>query len=108
MGNFAPKISLIIKFFMQYFLSLEKTVGELSKIWKRHYTVGDVLPAKVDEKNKVINISLKDADFDPIFCCYLSGYLSKILEMIVGKKASCQEIKCTFKGDNYHEYLIKW
>jgi predicted hydrocarbon binding protein len=107
-GMFAPKTSLIIKFFMQYFLSLEKTIGELSKIWKKHYTVGDMSPVEVDEKNKIVSLKLENANFDPIFCCYLTGYLSKVLEMIVGNKVSCQETKCAFRGDNFHEYLFKW
>lgn len=108
MGFCAPKTSLIIKFFMQYFLSLEKTIGELSKIWKKHYTVGDMYPGKVDEKNKTVSLRLENADFHPIFCCYLTGYLSRVLEMIVGNKVYCQETKCTFRGDSCHEYLFKW
>ena len=108
MGKFAPKTSMINKFFMQYFLSLKKTIGELSKIWKRHYTVGDVSPLKVDEKGKIVILKLDGADFDSLFCCYLLGYISKVLEMIVGAEVSGEETKCTFRGDNYHEYSFKW
>jgi predicted hydrocarbon binding protein len=108
MGSFAPKISLIIKFFMQYFLSLEKTVKELSKIWKEHYTVGDLQSVTVDEKNKIIILRLEGADFDPIFCCYLTGYMREVMSMVVGGKVSCQETKCTFQGDMCHEYSFTW
>jgi predicted hydrocarbon binding protein len=108
MGADAPKISLIIKFFMQYFLSLQKTLKEISKIWRKHYTVGELIVVESNEEKKFIILRLKDFNLHPIICFYLAGYFSTVLKMIVKKPVFCQETKCFFRGDKYHEYLFKW
>jgi len=108
MGAAAPKVSMMIKLFMQYFLSLKKTFEQVSKMWRKHYTAGEVEVGELDEKNKKIIIMLKNADFHPIFCIYLNGYFLSILEMIVKASGLCQETKCSFKGDKYHEFYLKW
>lgn len=108
MGAAAPKTSLIIKLFMQYFLSIRKTIAQVPKMWRKHYTLGDLVPAELDEKKKILILRLKNLSLHPIFCCYLTGYFSKVVEMVVKAPVSCQETKCVFRGDEYHEYLFKW
>lgn len=108
MGIAAPKVSLIIKLFMQYFLSIRKTFNRAPRIWRKHYTVGNLVPAELDEEKKVIILRLENINLHPIFCRYLSGYFLTIVKMIVKAKTTCQETKCFFRGDQYHEYLFKW
>lgn len=108
MGTAAPKISLIIKFFMQYFLSVRKTIGQVPKMWQKHYTIGNLVPAEFDEEKKLLILRLENINLHPVFCCYLSGYFLKVVEMVVKSKVSCQETKCSFRGDEYHEYLFRW
>jgi len=108
MGSDAPKVSLIIRLFMQHFLSVEKTVKESSRMWKEHYTVGRITPVETDEKEKRLIMRLEDINLHPLFCSYMAGYFLKIMEMVVKATVTCQETKCCFKGDQYHEYLFKW
>jgi len=108
MGMFAPKTSLMVKFFMQYFLSLERTLQEVSRMWRKHYTIGNLRPVKLDEKNKIVVLTLEGADIDRIFCEYLAGYFAKVMELIIREEIFCEETKCPFKGDKIHEFTFTW
>jgi hypothetical protein len=110
MGMAAPKISLIIKFFMQYFLSAEKTFLEIPKMWRRHHSVGEIEPIEFDAKKRQAIVRIKKLDLHPIFCCFLTGYFSTVTKMIekLAVFPVCKETKCTFSGDEYHEFVINW
>lgn len=109
MGAAAPKISLVIKLFAKFFFSLEKTVKQAPKMWEKHYSVGDFY-ATAYEKKKYAVIKLKRLDLDPVFCHYLKGYLSTIIQMIVDARVTVKETKCSFrdKNEKYHEFELKW
>lgn len=108
MGAAAPKVSLVIKLFMQYFLSLRSTFEQTPRMWRKHYTVGNLAPVELDEKKKVIILRLQNFDLHPIFCSYLCAYFGEIIKIVVKKISSCQETKCFFRGDECHEYLFRW
>ena len=108
MGKFAPKVDFIIKFFLKHFLSIQKTIKQVSKMWRKHYTIGELIPLEVDEKKKRIVIIIKNCNLHPIFCRYLIGYFTAISEMVVRQSVNVRETKCFFRGDKYHEYLITW
>lgn len=108
MGKIASQVSLIIKLFMQYFLSLRKTFEQVSKIWRKHYTIGDLVPVELNEEKKFVILRLNNFNLHPLLCQYLSGYFLKVAEMIVKSPVQCQETKCFFRGDNYHQFLVKW
>ena len=110
MGKLAPKTSLIIKLFIKYFSSVSKLFfEETPKIWKEHWTAGEFLPAVLNEEKKFAVVRIKNLNLHPIYCLYLRGYFSTLSKMITGgQKINCQEIKCPFRGDEYHEFLITW
>ncbi len=108
MGTCAPKVSLIIKFFIQYFLSARKTFEQVPRMWRKHYTIGDLMPVELNEEKKFLILRLKNISLHPILCCYLSGYFSTVVEIVMKAKVICQETKCSFRGDQYQEYLFKW
>lgn len=108
MGANAPKISLIIKLFMQFFLSMQQAVNQASKMWGKHYTVGNLVPVELNEEEKFVIVRLEKLNLHPIFCSFLGGYLAKIVEMVTKTPATWKEEKCAFRGDEFHEYLIKW
>jgi hypothetical protein len=107
MGSFAPKVSLIIKFFLQYFLSAKKTFNQVSHMWEKHYTVGKVTPVEINEKEKRVVVKLEGIDIHPIFCFYLKGYFSKITEIIDKDISQSQEIECGFNKGKGHVFLIE-
>jgi hypothetical protein len=107
MGIEAPKISFIIKLFTRYFFSLDKLAQKSDDLWQRHYTAGQ-LSAAVNEKEGYVILRVQDLIIHPVFCSYLEGYFLTILHMVVKKTVISEERKCTFKGDEYHEFLLKW
>jgi hypothetical protein len=111
MGLVATKKSLIIKLFVRYFLSVQRVFfEEAPKIWQKHWTKGILIPVDLNEEEKRGLLRLKDFDLHPLYCSvYLCGYFSGILQMLIkSSEITCQETKCPFKGDEYHEYLLKW
>ena len=109
MGASAPKLSLVIKLFMKFFFSVEETMKQVPKMWEKHYTVGQ-LSAKIYENKQYGIVGLKGLAIHPIFCSYLKGYFSTVLQMVVKARVTSEEVKCPFKNaqDKYHEYLLKW
>jgi hypothetical protein len=108
-GLFASKTSLIMKFFMQYFLSLEKTLSLSSKIWEKYYSIGNLKSVESNEAEKFVRLRLENFNTHPVLCPYLGGFLSSLLKIIVKSSAiSCEEVKCLSLGDECHEYLLKW
>ena len=110
MGIFATKVSFIIKLFIKYFFSAEKVFYEESpKMWQKHWTIGELEPVEFNQKEKYGIIRLKNFNIHPIFCCYFQGHLSGVLQMLVKTtKITCEETKCSFRGDKYHEFSLKW
>lgn len=111
MGFVATKKSIIVKLFIRFFLSLDRVFfKEAPRIWQKHWTAGELIPVELNEEKKYAVLRLKKINLHPLYCSvYLSGYFSGILQMLVkSPKITCQETKCSLRGDEYHEYLIKW
>jgi hypothetical protein len=108
-GNTAPKHSFIVKLLMKYFFTISKVFREGSKYWKKHYTIGELGCLYFNEKKKEGALYLKDFNLHPVLCIYYKGYFLRMAQYTLGSKtASIEEVKCSFNGDEYHEYLIKW
>jgi hypothetical protein len=110
MGFFATKTSLIIKIFTRYFFSVQRVFSkEAPRFWKKHYNIGELIPVELSEEKKYAILRLKDFDIHPILCRYLGGYFCGITKMVIkSPQINFEERKCTFRGDKYHEYLLKW
>ncbi|KPJ55177.1 hypothetical protein AMJ47_01530 [Parcubacteria bacterium DG_72] len=107
-GASIVKFSLFTKIFLRYFGSLALIAKEAPKIWRDHYTIGDLEMPEYSEKKKYVILRLKNFKMDPIHCSILTGMFSKISQMVVKHPATCKETKCMAKGDSYHELLITW
>ncbi len=109
MGFNAPKFSLMIKFFMRYFLSPEKIFERAGEIWEKHYTVGKLEPMKINEQEKYMKARISEIELHPIFCDYLCGYFSSIMKMGLGEDLEGGEIKCNYeiKEDGYY-FVLEW
>ncbi len=109
MGEFEPKgSSLIVKLFMKYFVSIERTVKEVSKMWRKYYTIGDLKVIECNEEKRYVILRLENFRFHPLLCQDLIGYFSSMLQMVVRGEITCEETKCIYRGDEYHEFLLKW
>ncbi len=108
MGYNAPKFSLMIKFFMRYFLSPEKIMEKAGEIWEKHYTVGKLEPTEMNIEEKFIKAKLHGINLHPILCDYLKGYFSCVIKMGVGEEVQAEEMECVHNGDQAHHFVIKW
>lgn len=108
MGAFEAKISLIARLFMKFFFSSEKMIREAPKMWKRYLTIGDLKVIETNEEKKYLILRIENFRFHLIHCQILKGFISTIIQMIVNSKVSCEETKCVYEGDEYHEFLLKW
>jgi cyclopropane fatty-acyl-phospholipid synthase-like methyltransferase len=109
MGNCAPKTSLVAKIFMKHFVSIEKVLKEAPHYWKRYFDFGELEIKEFNQEKKYIDCVVKDYKFHPIKCIFHAGYFLRVAQFVLeSKEISIKEIKCYFKGDPYHEYVIKW
>lgn len=110
MGNSAPKYSfIVVKILLKYFVSIKRVFEEAPRYWKRHFDYGELETVELNEKEKYAVVRAKGHQFHPLVCIYEAGYFLRILQFAIkSKKTSIKETKCTFKGDPYHEYVLRW
>ena len=108
LGRFAGKFSIVIRLFMGYLVSLDKIAKETLIMWRKYFTIGDFDIVEINKEEKYVILRIKNYYLHPIHCQILIGYLSSILQIVVKNPVTCKETKCTFQGDEYHEYLLKW
>lgn len=107
------KVSYIIRFFMKYFTSPERMFRmAASRMWERHYNVGslEAIDFKRTKKDGYAVMRLKNFKLHPFHCLYLGYFFVGTFKLAEPKfkEITVEETKCMFRGDNYHEYLIKW
>lgn len=107
-GREGPRIPLMLRVFIRYLTSVETLIKEAPEMWKRYFTIGglEIIEYKEDERH--ITLQIKDFDFIPLQCWILKGYISSILEMVVRSSVSCEETKCLHRGDDFHEFVLRW
>jgi hypothetical protein len=109
-GALGSKLSYIVKLFFQYMGSVNFLAKKAPEMWRKYYTVGDLVIKEINEEKKYIIIDIKNFNFHPIHCLHLCGYFSNMVKVASGSKTvvDCQEVKCVHRGDEYHEFLVKW
>lgn len=109
MGLSAPKLSLFIRMLVKYFASPIQIFKEAPVFWRRHFDFGELEPVEIDENKRYFLFRIKGYEFHPLICYYHKGYFLQVARIILGTQdVKIQETKCVFRGDLYHEYLIKW
>ena len=108
MGKFGVKFSIIVRIFMKYFVAPEKLLKKASAMWGRGTTIGNLVVAEYNKEKKYLILRLENHKVHPIHCQVFKGSIHNALQMILKSEVTCQETKCPFRGDNYHEFLLKW
>lgn len=109
MGNAAPKQSVVVKMILKYFVSLKKSVAEISNYWRKHFTIGKISCPEFHEEEKWLIIRMEDIKIHPILCTLLSGYFLRIAQYVIkSPKINIKETKCMFRNDPYHDFLFTW
>ena len=109
-GYFAPQASSIASLFLRYFVSIEKIVQQASRLWKNYFDFGELRVVEMNKENNYIIIEVKDFDLHPLICQYHRGYYVRIASFSLGqdREITAEETKCIYRGDDCHEYKIKW
>jgi len=108
-GRYNQKISFFEKVFLKYFISLEIVFKSSPGRWKKHYRPGDLEPVEFNGKEKNATLRLKNFVGHSSFCSLLLGYFESATSYVVSsKKVKVEETKCVFRGDPYHEFLVRW
>lgn len=109
MGRSAVEESFLMRFIIGKFFTVNSIFKKNMFTWRRNHTVGRLEIVKIDREQKKAIVRLYNLNFHPIFCDYLCGYFAAIAEIAEGKKVSCKEEKCFFKGESFfHEFLLAW
>ena len=109
MGIAAPKHSFIVKLLVKFFISFPTAIGNAPEYWLKHYSVGRLEIAEINEVEKNIIIRLHGFKVHRTYCRYLEGYFQSFLQLILPHDtAKTEELKCVFDGHPYHEYKSSW
>ncbi len=109
MGNNAPKYSFIVRLLMKYFLSPKTTLEQSPKYWKKHYDFGELEVAQYNEKEKYMSVRVKGYKTHPVVCIFHKGYFLRLCQYVIkSKNITIEETKCAFRGDPYHEHVVRW
>ncbi len=108
LGKFQTKTPLFIKIFMRFFVSIKTVNKKAPEMWRKHYTTGDLEIQELDSEKRSGFVALKNFALHPLVCQVLEGYFIGVGRMMVGNTVVCEEIKCTFKGDDSHIFSFKW
>jgi len=108
MGIFEAKMSLVLRVLMRFLVSLDVAAKKTQTMWERYYTVGNFRTIEYDEAKKYIILRVEDFALHPLHCKLSKGYFATILQIIVKNTVTCEETKCVHRGEEYHEYLLKW
>jgi len=108
MGFDLPRSLPLVRMYTRFFAMDKKTFfNNAVKFWKRIVMVGE-FETSLDEKNKQAISTLKNFDIHPILCIYLLGVIPSFHKMATGaREVIGKETKCSFKGDELHEFLVK-
>lgn len=108
-GEFHLKKPLVFRLFTKYFASLETMTQQAPEAWKQLFTIGNLETIEVNKKKKYIILRLTDFSLRSPHCQIIMGIFSAVLQMLTkSNKVSCEETKCLYRGDEYHEFLLKW
>ncbi len=107
-GEFLTKVSLVVRLYLKNFVSLEKVAKDVSKMWRKYYTIGDFKIMELDEEKRCGIIRLENFYLHPFHIETLKGYFRAIVKMVVKSEVVCEERK-EFDGDEKnHEFSLKW
>ena len=110
MGKYSSIVPRMIRLLLGYFTVPQKIfIKEAPKSWRKNFTVGELIPVEFSKERKIFIVRVKDFDLHPLYCHFLCGCFTSGLKVVVkASKITVEETKCTFRGDKYHEFLVKW
>lgn len=108
LGVFQFKAPLTVRLFIRFFMPI-KNLSKLAKEgWSKYYMVGDMKVMELNLEKKYIIARLYDFYSHPLHCQTFLGIIPTMIQMMLKQDVSCKETKCVHRGDEYHEFVLKW
>jgi predicted hydrocarbon binding protein len=110
-GGSSAKFPALLRRLVNFLMSsknIKDIFKHINNIWKMYFTVGELEMVEFHEKEGLAIIRLEDFRVHPLECKFLIGFWSTLLQLLIKKEVTCEETKCMHKGDEYHEFLLKW
>lgn len=85
-GSLGIKAGFIPKIISRYFVSLSKVFQTTSSHWKKYFTVGELEPYQLNEKEKYLIIRLKNYKIHPLVCFANQGSFGQIAKYVYQKQ----------------------
>ena len=105
----APRMSLVIKLLFGLYLTVERVFKAAPDMWAAHYSPTTAFKvAELKIKQGYARVIIENFDISPIFCEYMRGYITGVGKLTEARDVKVEETKCTFRGDEYHEYMVTW
>ncbi len=109
MGYALPQISFIVRTLSRYFISVERTFQESSNYWKKHFTLGKLVPVEIDIDKKYLILRIEGYMTNPIDCKLFTGYFSRMISYTIkAKEVYGEEVECSHKGGDCHQFVVRW
>ncbi len=109
MGYTLPQLSFIVRTLSRYFISVERTFQEAPNYWKKHFTLGNLIPVEINMDEKYLILRIENYETNPIDCALFCGYFSRMISYTIKSESVYgEEVKCPHKGDEYHDFVIRW
>jgi hypothetical protein len=110
MGRFSIRLPAdFFRALLVNLVSVKRLASSAPFAWRRHYTTGDMEIGEMSEGEKYITFRLKNFDSHPLLCQLHAGFLAGLLGMVIGEGVpSCEEVRCSEKGSDYHEFIVRW
>ena len=107
MSSSAPKYSVITKFMLRYFVSVETLAEKLQTYWRHNYDKGSLRGIVI---GRSAFLCLSDFLLHPILSTYLQGYFVGVLGMVIGK----DNLIRVRRTDRWHannkcyDFILRW
>lgn len=90
------------------FASAEKLIRSCSKIWAKYYRNAGRMEAVSWEKNNTTIRILDFPEMSETHCRLMEGWMASTLLAIGFNTTDLSEVRCTNRGDEYHEFHCTW
>ena len=111
-GRNCPKSSALIMFRIStsiYVISMERAFAMLPSAYKKLVDFGSLEASELNKGERYFTARIKDFPVHPLYCKFIEGFGEGLWEVLTSsEEISCKERKCSFRGDPYHEFILKW
>jgi len=108
MGEMDVRLSPFLRIFIKYFISLERLTKEAPKLFNQLAPYVEVESSEFNGKEKYSIMRLKNFDISKYHCQYFIGFANTVARMTSREHPTCEETKCPFRGDDCHEFVLRW